>query len=183
MQDFGDWGLLSMWVSDTSFSLCYFVLPDFENIFQRFLYELQARHSYFCIPRNLRSIWCACTDKFYHVAVKHSLELCSFQKNLGRLMAHACINDTALPLSAVLPKITGSTAHTLQYRFAHVQPVGLVQRCWTSWAFADRKENICCCSPWICNASIMWCMCPYFCVGTPGQNYRGNKQVLKAVEN
>lgn len=97
MQDFGDWGLLSMWVSDTSFSLCSFVLPDFENIFQRFLYELQARHSYFCIPRNLRSIWCACTDKFYHVAVKHSLELCSFQKNLGRLMAHACINDTALP--------------------------------------------------------------------------------------
>lgn len=66
-------------------------------VFQRFLYALQARHSYFCIPRNLRAIWCPCTEKFYHMVVRNSLELCSFQKKLGRLMAHACINDTALP--------------------------------------------------------------------------------------
>lgn len=29
--------------------------------------------------------------------MRHSLKLCSFQKKLGGLTAHECINDTALP--------------------------------------------------------------------------------------
>jgi len=36
---------------------------------------------------------------------------------------------------------------------------------------------------WVYCVYIMWCTCPYFCVGTPTQNYGSKKQVFKAEEN
>lgn len=135
--------------------------------FQRFLHVLQATHSYFCIPRNFRSIWCTRTEKFYRAVVRHSLELRSFQKKLDGLTVHACINDTALAYYSQGFQKALDLQHILCNIDLHMysqldlsRGVELTEYLQTvREVFAASQKH------WIYCAYIMRCTCPYFLCG------------------
>lgn len=119
------------------------------------------------------------------MVLRHSLELCSFQKKLDGLTVHACINDTALAYYLQRFQKALGLQHILCNIDLHIysqldlsRGVELTEYLQTiREAFAASQKH------WIYSAYIMWCTCPYFCVRIPGHIYRGNKQVFNAEED
>lgn len=135
------------WVSSASFPLSYCAQPDFENIlcFSDVSACITSNTPLFLHTQKLQ-IHLMCTHR---EILPHGFETfiraVQFPEKTGWTYS-ACMyqwHSTCI-LFAALPKSSRSTAHTLQYRFAHIQPVGLVQRCWTYWVSADYKGSICC---------------------------------------
>lgn len=116
---------------------------------------------------------------------RHSLELCGFQKKLEGRTVHACINDTALAYYLQCFQKALDLQHIVCNIDLHIysqldlsRGVELTEYLQTiREAFAASQKH------WIYCAYIIWCTCPYFCGGTPEQNYGSNKQVFKAEEN
>lgn len=154
-------------------------------VFQRFLYALQARHSYFCIPRNLRAIWCPCTEKFYHMVVRNSLELCSFQKKLGRLMA--CIMHVSMTQHFHI-MCSASKKHWIYSTYSAIK----ICTCTASWTCPEMLNFLSICRLWGKHLLLLpldlQCMHNVlhvfmFLCGNTWAELGGNKQVFKAVEN
>lgn len=188
MQSFADWGLLCMLRLKCFFStqlLCAARFWEHSVFFKGFSVYYKQHIAISAYPETLDPPWCARTGKFYHAVVRHSLELCSFQKKLDGLRVHACINDTALAYYLQCFQKALYLQHILSNIDLHVysqldlsRGVELTEYLQTiREAFAASQKH------WLYCAYIMWRTCPYFCVGTPGKNYGSNKQVFKAEEN
>lgn len=119
------------WVSNTSFPLSYCVQPDFENIlfFRGFSMYYKQDIAISAYQKPQIHLMCMHREILPHGCETFIRAVQFPQKAEWTYGTCMCQWYSTCILFAVLPKSARSTAHTLQYRFSHLQSVGLVQRC------------------------------------------------------